>query len=704
MKDSTKIFGLLGIAFVLTGVLVIMVIETYQVPEEKLKQFDSYNELKSFIEEGSMNYGGFGMAKDFAVGGVESFAEGDLGVASDAGAGDFSETNVQVQGVDEPDIVKNDGEYIYSISGEKVVITDAFPAEDMEILSELEFEGYISGIFVNDDKLVVFEGGNRGVEGRENPSISYDYGASYSMISQTIVSVSHVSDRENPELEDKYEIDGSYVDARMIDDYVYMISSQYIYQNNLELPEYRINGIVNKISAREISYFNEFDSGYAFTLISAIDVSNGDFENEIFLTGISGNIYVSKENIYLIKIRYLSYEEYFEKFLEVLEEILPEEQIEEIEDIMDSDGNFYEKRRDVQEVFEEYEDGLEGENKEDFAEEFLEEMEDFEDWVFQETQKTIINKISVDGVDIDFQGTGEISGRVLNQFSMDEYDDNFRIATTIGNSWGGDSLNNLYVLDSDLEIIGSVEGLAEGESIYSARFMGEKVYIVTFKKIDPLFVIDLSEPSEPEILGYLKITGYSNYLHPYDENHIIGIGKETGGGSEDFSWYQGLKISVFDVSDVENPVESAKIEIGDRGTDSYVLHNHKAVLFDRERNLLVLPVLLAEVDENSETYPGQDPDSVYGEYVWQGAYVFDIDKNNIEVRGKIAHIDNMEVFDGWGFWGNENLIERSLYMDDVLYTISKGKIKANNLDSLEEIKFVELPFEGFDGSVFEENV
>jgi uncharacterized secreted protein with C-terminal beta-propeller domain len=155
--------------------------------------------------------------------------------------------------------------------------------------------------------------------------------------------------------------------------------------------------------------------------------------------------------------------------------------------------------------------------------------------------------------------------------------------------------------------------------------MGERCYLVTFKKVDPLFVIDLKNPYDPKVLGYLKVTGYSDYLHPYDENHIIGIGKETTDAGE-FAWYQGVKISLFDVSDVTNPREISKLEIGDRGSDSPVLWDHKAFLFDKSRNLLVMPILEAKVDVTK--YSEAELVWAYGEPVYQGAYVFDISIDN----------------------------------------------------------------------------
>jgi len=241
----------------------------------------------------------------------------------------------------------------------------------------------------------------------------------------------------------------------------------------------------------------------------------------------------------------------------------------------------------------------------------------------------------------------------------------------------------------DLNIVGSVEDLAPGERIHSARFMGEKGYLVTFEIIDPLFVIDLQDPENPEVLGELKITGYSDYLHPYDENHLIGIGKETVEAEEgDFSWFQGVKISLFDVSDVSNPQEIDKHEIGHRGTESPVLWDHKAFLFDKARNLMVIPVCVAEIDEAE--YPDGVPPWAYGKPVWQGAYVFHVSPTGVTPRGRITHFDAPPDEGAYYYCHSSLSVKRSLYIDDVLYTISEARIKMNSLENLDYINEVEL--------------
>ena len=315
---------------------------------------------------------------------------------------------------------------------------------------------------------------------------------------------------------------------------------------------------------------------------------------------------------------------------------------------------------------------------------------------YESNEQTVVHKFSLEGQEIEYLGSMEAPGTILNQFSMDEYDGYFRIATTRGHvSRSGESasMNNVYVFDEELEMVGELEDLAPGERIYSARFMGEKAYLVTFKKIDPLFVIDLSDPENPEVLGKLKIPGYSDYLHPLDENHIIGIGKDSVEAEDgNFAWYQGLKMAVFDVSDVENPKELHKVIIGDRGTDSYALHDHKAFLYDHEKNLLVIPVLLAEVNE--EQWGEETPDNAYGDYVFQGAYVYDLTvEDGFDLKGTVTHIDDEDAFDKYGYYYYDYgyAIKRSLYIDDVLYTVSDNRVQGNSLDGLERVASIELP-------------
>lgn len=744
---------IIPVVFVAAIALILILTLNTNKPEEtsnNLKNFNSLEEIKSFLKENqdsSNFYGARGalteslspsanMAKS-----SDSSATTSADASQKSSADDYSTTNIQVEGVDEADIVKNDGKYIYVLSGSKVIIVEAYPAEEMKILSEINKTGVME-LFINGDKLIIFSSDYKGT-------------------SEIIISTYDVSDRSSPKLDDEISLEGNYVTSRMIGNYVYLIDNQYIGYDNPILPMLSINGVQEKIAATDIAYFPNPDTSYTFTNVLALDLDSGEHSLKTYLTGASYNIYVSENNIYLTYTKTMSYNTYFDDLVtEIIMPLLSEPEKSQVEEIMTSDKQLYEKSNEISTIVQDYSESLKGIEKENFDSSLLEETTKFSEELQKKTQKTVVHKINVDKLDISYITNEEVPGYLLNQFSMDEYKGNFRIATTTGDSWGSrtSSLNHIFVLNKDLETIGGVDDLAKGERIYSTRFMGERAYMVTFRQVDPLFVIDLSNPKSPEVLGQLKVTGFSNYLHPYDENHIIGIGKEA---SEE-GRVQGLKIALFDVSDVSNPIEQAKYELKEQWSDSNALYDHKAFLFDKEKQLLVLPVsytkevklnyvqgeilvgfnddvtkvqaeslaesydltyksvftspdawqdpllksLLIYVPEGKEqewieTFEKQsivDYAELNGmasssnlqtryEY-WQGAFVFNINENKISLRGKIDH--NQSESQDYSYLA---YVQRSLYMDNVLYTISQQKIKANSLTDLSAIGSVDLPYE-----------
>jgi uncharacterized secreted protein with C-terminal beta-propeller domain len=627
-----------------------------------LSKFSSYDELKNFIEITSSNKNNY-----WARGGgltLDSFdSQAALPEAAESTGSDYSKTNIQVEGVDEADIVKTDGEYIYIVSGNNVTIVKVYPPDEAKAISKISLTGNIAGIFLNGDKLAVFEI-EYGVYPLYEGEVAYDLDSSSEEVTETIgdyetrtstsgskpentttpideplkvpqpivyespttsIRVYDISNKENPILTRDFSVDGNYFSSRMIGDYLYTITIQYtvFLETEVFLPRVHSENKTDIISANDIYFYNSSDTSYSFTTITAFNINNDTQKpnHQTILMGVTSTIYVSQNNIFLTFPNYA--------------------------------------------------------------------------WQENEAMKTTIQRIKIDKQAITFAAEGEVPGYILNQFSMDEYNGYFRITTTNNFDWRTfaeevTSKNNVYVLDSNLNVIGKLEDLAPGEQIYSARFMGERLYLVTFRNIDPLFVIDLSNPNTPTVLGQLKVSGYSGYLHPYDENHIIGIGKETEfDEKEDFAWYQGVKISLFDVSDVSNPVELAKYEIGDRGTDSPILYDHKSLLFDKKKNLLVIPVLVAEID--SSKYEGEIPNWASGDYIWQGAYVFDISLEGLNLKGRITHVKNNEELLGRGYYfGSSYIVQRTLYIDNVLYTISSMKVKMNNLETIAEINEIDI--------------
>ncbi|MGE5381014.1 MAG: beta-propeller domain-containing protein, partial [Methylocystaceae bacterium] len=305
-----------------------------------------------------------------------------------------------------------------------------------------------------------------------------------------------------------------------------------------------------------------------------------------------------------------------------------------------------------------------------------------------------IFKFALDQGKVTYCAQGEVPGRILNQFSMDENNGYFRAATTIEN-YGAinapQSSNSLYVMDGNLKVIGKVEDIAPGEKIYSARFLGDRAYMVTFRTVDPFYVIDLKSPTRPQILGALKIPGYSDYLHPYDANHVIGFGKDTIELSSQYAkdqtnaYYLGMKMALFDVTDVKKPKQEFVEIIGDRGTDSELLHNHRALLFSREKNLIAFPVSLHQVEGSKVDQNGAFPS--YGAFTWQGAYVYSLDlKNGFELKAKISHMNSEDYLKaGYNGYDYRKSVQRILYIQDTLYTLSPAMIKANALENFEEI-------------------
>ncbi len=603
-------------------------------------------------------------------------------------AADYSTTNIQVEGVDEADFVKNDGKYIYVIAQNKLVILDAFPASDAKILSSTLIEGRPKDIFVNDDRLLVFLEDTDTVYGIPE----YDYMPRPRDTMKTVALVYDISNRKNPEEVVNYSISGNYFQSRMIGDNVYFIAKDTVYYYNdfVDMPAIRKGSA--RIMAPDVYYFDNPEQNYVFHTIASINIKKPDSINaKTFMMGYSDNLYVSQNNIYITYMKnmpVLYYEaQREERFYEVVLPLLPQEARDKINGIKNSNLGQHEKWDQISSILEDTFNRMTEKEKQKYQDDVQNAVNEFEIKLAQEREKTVIQKISIDNGAIEYKTKGEVPGNLLNQFSMDESGDYFRVATT-SQFWTMNSniqYNNVYVLDKDLKITGKLEKIAQDERIYSTRFIGNRLYMVTFKRMDPLFVIDLADPTKPQVLGQLKIPGFSDYLHLYDENHIIGVGKETAENEWGGVSIKGVKLSLFDVTDVNNPKQIDTYEIGTAGTDSEALRDHKAFLFDKKKNLLVIPV--------REVTGKEQYDNRYGYYtqrVWQGAYVFDITLNGFKLKGRISHFDDFE--EQYYYWGSPGAVRRSLFMDDVLYTISARKIMMNDLKDISEINSIDLPF------------
>ena len=713
MRSEFYVIG----AVLIVGLVVLAALPKSTVPvsqADTLQKFASYDELKSFIQtnsEASSFYSDYAMSGAMRETALMTTAS-DKNVAS---AGDYSTTNIQVAGVDEADIVKNDGKYIYVVSGNNVVIVDAYPAENTKIISQINLSS-VSNIFINGDKLIVF--------GNEYKDYAYPMAAEkiaatsiaadimmprpYYNTQSSFIRIYDVSDRANPVLVRNVTASGSYFDSRMIGNYVYAMTNQYIYGDVIPMPYFMENGIALR-EFPDIYYFPIPDRSYNYVNIVALNVQTDETATKTFMMPSSQTTFVSQNNIYLTYQKWSSYSDFYDRIIdEVLVPAMPQlkQKIDEIRSYNISNASKY---SEIQTLLQDYMSTLSSEQASSLQTSMQEKMIPIQQAMERERQKTHISKISVSGSQIDYKSQGSVTGNLLNQFSMDEYNGYFRVATTTSMYIGGEytSTNNVYVLDGDMKTVGTLDGVAPGESIYSVRFMGNRAYMVTFKHVDPLFVIDLSTPTAPAILGKLKIPGYSDYLHPYDETHIIGIGKEVDESidadkvhSDNAVYYtaiQGVKISIFDVSDVSNPVEMYKEVIGDRGTSSLATSDHKAFLFDKEKQLLVVPMVVAE-------RKASEPKSAEGDYTFSGAYVYNINlQSGLTLKGRITHMNSTELVDMsmkgyWYYSGND--VKRSLYIGDTLYTLSNKMIKANSLTDLTETSTVALPYQEFYGGPY----
>ncbi|MFZ8907951.1 MAG: beta-propeller domain-containing protein, partial [Nitrosopumilaceae archaeon] len=494
-----------------------------------------------------------------------------------------------------------------------------------------------------------------------------------------------VSDKENPEILKDYTIDGHFRDARMIDDYAYFVTNKNIDHQYPRLPI--IMESAEPLMVPDAFYFDNVERFSNFNTLTAIDIFGDTITSETFLMGYSGTIYVSENNFYLTYQQNLPYGFYEEssrdRFFDVVVPLLPQDLQNKINAIKgDSSLSSVRQWAEISEILQDSYNQMSQSQKEGLFEKIRKALVDYDSKIQQESLKTIIHKISIDGDKLEYQAKGSVPGRLLNQFSMDESNDRFRVATTTEyySQYSGMMRSNaVYVLDEDLKILGGLDEIAPDESIFSARFMGDRLYLVTFQQIDPFFVIDLSSDT-PKILGELKIPGFSNYLHPYDDDHVIGVGRDTKEIGNDRVQQLGVKVALFDVSDVSDPKVIDDYIIGDSSTHSEALNNHKAFFFDKRKNLLSLPISSDKNSLNGISEKRIAPDWNR----WNGFYILELDnKNGIDLKGTVTHTENDTRYHGMGN-------SRTFYIEEVLYTVSDSILKMNFMNNLEEINSIKL--------------
>lgn len=548
---------------------------------------DSYEQIYQYIEEYQKETeransvdGGVAL---FGERSVEESAVSDMGAASNtsgtktasgaesftsaaqadsaAVSGDYSQTNVRQEGVDEGDVVKTDGTYLYVLedNGHEIGIVNT-RNQNLEKVAAIDVgeDCYIYEFYLAQKKLVAVCSRNGvafdGIDPLANGSLNLE---------ATLAVTYDIQDPQNPVEEGRVSQSGNYNSSRMSDGYLYLFSEYYMWgdmdQNEPRSYVPLINGDIIKESS---IYLPQISKAYMYEVITSIDPDDPDEVKDskaIFSKG--GQIYVSNENIY-----------------------------------------FYET-----------------------------------EWGYNDNCVTTIRKVAYKDGELTAKAQGQFGGYLNDSFSIDEYEGNLRVVTTEGDT------NSVYVLDKELEIIGSIEDLAEDERVYSARFMGDTGYFVTFRETDPLFSVDLSNPKKPKILGALKIPGFSEYLHFYGEDKLLGIGMNV---DEETMTTDGVKLSMFDISDKADVKEE----------DTYILKNvystdvsydYKAVLVDQSRNII-----------GFAGYAGGG----------QNYYLFEYDEDN-------GFNCNMEE----EINGNGGRSARGVYIGDILYVVQGNIIEAYSL-------------------------
>lgn len=595
------------------------------IADEKLPRFESMEQLKSVISANSRSF--YGYNKEFAeFDSIDSVATNgaikkDIATTEESTiqdlASDFSTTNIQVENVDEADIVKTDGEYIYYVSSGVLYIVDA---ENLEIVSTIKIktdnESFtISEIYLKDNKVVLLGNGyilsESTVNTEEKQTIDTVIRVNTLQTARAIIY--DITDKLSPQKLREVSLEGNYLDSRMVGDNLYLISRKYAYfydyvEDSTILPAIKDSAVteeLKRVECTDIIYFKGTNDT-SFMIIGGFNINENEEVHVETFFGAGSTVYANEKNLYLTQAVY--------------------------------DGE----------------------------------------------DTTTIYKFGLEDAKIKFLTKGKVEGTLKNQFSMDEFEGNLRLATTSYNvvepkkteEFDGESemitleeiktTNNLVILNENLEEIGKIENLAENEQIYSVRFIGKVGYVVTFKEIDPLFVIDLSDPTTPTIKGELKIPGYSSYLHPYDENHIIGIGYNTEDNGYGGTINTSMKMSMFDVSVLEDPQEIFSVDIGNVYTSSEIINNHKALFYKKSENLIGFPV-------------------TYSDYRYRntqnGFIIFkiDLDNNKFEKHGEILNKLDYKTD-----------VRRVIYIEDVLYTLGYSTIISYDLNTFEKINEVEL--------------
>jgi uncharacterized secreted protein with C-terminal beta-propeller domain len=622
---------------------------------EGLKRFGNYDELYRFLEKAlaaSRWYPGLVITSLDLLGAPRG--EGGSG----AGSQQASRTNVQVEGVDEPDVVKTNGELVIVASGNKVFVIST---GERVVKSVIAFETGVKGLFLYEEKLVVFtESYGYYYEAVESPqSLKPPLG-----VPELRVYFYNITIPEAPVLLGEVSVSGYMLSSRLLDKYVYLVANTYIYEPIIPYVNRRPVPLETLVAVDQ--------HPDAYTVILAVDLEELVYATYTFLVRSGGWLYMSLRNLYIACERPVTFIEASTVMLKAIAERMPPEEKGEVLNLLDEGSldKAYERAN-------KYLSSLSDDVRQKLLDEVVSEINKE-----PRSDETTFYVFNVNGLSVSLQGSFTIPGLLLDQFAMEEFGGFFIVATTesiyevrayfypalslVLYERGGsveyspsnvtgtlhigwsviDTGNNVFVIDLEsLNVTGSLRHLAPGERIYSARLIGNVFFLVTFRRVDPLFAIDVSDPGNPVVIGFLKIPGFSEYLHPLSSDRLLGIGVEEG----------GLKISLFNVTDPVNMSEIFKINLP--STWSLALYDHHAVTIHSGMHLVLIPFT---------RYDGGGASS--------GVLVIKYGSDELRVDAMLPHYSCV----------------RTIYVGNELYTISPGLVKVFSLETYKELLQIPL--------------
>jgi Beta propeller domain len=680
---------------------------------EASRQIDMYQRGGGYYDDGDATGGDdFGDDDDNdAAGDDDDYTppgDDDDSGAPEQGNGDddddHSDTNVQEQGVDEADIVKTDGDRLFLLSGGYLMLIDPIPADQTQEISRLEIEGRPQEMMIYQDVLAVFSY----VYPHELPDDIFP-GVNRSELPYEILKITVVdySDPTGPSVLREVYVQGSYLSSRRIDASTRVV----IYS---QPHGFSFDGWIDE------SEYCEY-LGYEWVcdeeaMQAAWEELLQEYLDEIFGTGLEDWIpkyhevnYQSGQAVHtggmLADCNYHYHPQAPRGYGFVT-----------VMTILHDDP--YTKQPDVAVIADRgivYASSLALYLAED------EEMAmDWWEWddLQQPSGEAWVHKFDIasNPAEAIYQASGAVEGHALNQFSLGEYQSNLRIATTTG--WWDYASNHVFVLEQnggDLDIIGSIRDIMPGEEIYAARFVADKGYLVTFMQTDPLFTLNLADPTDPKLVGELEIPGFSTYLHPMDEDHLLAIGE----GGDQWGSTGGVALSIFDVSDFANPQRTHYFVIGENWSAySDAQYNHKAFLYYEPKELLSIPITHYDWDDyydDDDDYYGDDDDdddddsvesTSYEDENFAGFLVFHCTpEDGFELDFEAKHTDFEPELGSDTYWGMP-IPRRSVVIGDYLYTLSDFALLVSDLEDGQDVRSIELPWQdpyGYGGYYYDDD-